>query len=195
MKYLIIIFLLSAACMQDITPCSYMFAEAAQYKINSYVISNTGLKIDDETNSVDIKEIDKIFTTVYDCLLNEFPDRILHNDVLNTSWCYNERAHIREIEICKDCISIKIPNNYSYSITDPNEQVLADTAPKEGCLAKGQNRDFKKYPCKYRGLITEDNIIVVTPSLHLLPDMIVKYASNCSYPYGSDKLSKCIESY
>ena len=90
--------------------------------------------------------------------------------------------------INRGCFSVKVPNDWAMSCAG-DWQVLRDRAPEIGCLAKGETPS-PECPCRWRAGIQE-TAFVVTPSLLLYPDVLIRAATGCPNPWAVPELAKC----
>lgn len=74
---------------------------------------------------------------------------------------------------------------------DHTQQLLPTIAGPEGCVVKGLN-PTEECPCRYRVGIACPNVLVVTPSMYLYKDVLVRFVTSCADPWASPELHKCV---
>jgi hypothetical protein len=154
------------------------------YEINAALTTPEGIRVDTSGQDVSLEMIDRVVDATERCINDTFPDR-LPASITDASWCEKEYKH----HIDRDCITIKIPNSWSYSC-DGTQLLLDRKVDNQLCIDKGLDRDFNECPCQWRSGIQEDNVIVVLPDLYMLPDPIVRYMTSCYNAWIGD-LAKC----
>lgn len=177
----ILILLLLTSCGQY-NPCdSSLGLDMLNYSVEPTEITPNGILVDGE--DIDLDLVDAIVGAVERCLDNMFPDGYLTDEVLSDSFCIR-----RKVNLPIQGITIKIPSEYRTSVID-GQQLLNSPAPEQGCIDKG----ICESPCEcyWRCGIQDTCTIVVTPSLYMLPDPLVKLATDCYYVWGS--LAECAQ--
>jgi hypothetical protein len=169
-----------------------------------------GIKVDSTNQNVNLALIDKQVDEVEACLGRVFgnppiiPESLIGDftlpltfDIFSlpkrspTTKNYGKCIHNTfELPIPRQCIFVKIPDDWDFScLRDNSQEVLNVPAENWVCEMKGLT-PTKGCPCKYRVAIAQNNVIVVTPSMYMLKDALIRIITGCTNPWVSP-LSQC----
>ena len=157
---------------------------------NRYAIRETrttpdGIRFDDGGQGISSELIDRLTNEVERCLFDRFPER-LSDEAKAQASCYGDTT-FRSID--RGSFVVKVASDYKLTC-DGEQQVLPVVAPSAGCLAKGQHTT-PECPCSYRAGIECPNILVVTPSLYIYKDVLIRFLYGCSDPWANADLAAC----
>lgn len=93
-----------------------------------------------------------------------------------------------ERSIDRSSFVVKIPADWTYNC-DGTEEVLPFITPDRSC--KGKNAT-DACPCRYRAVLQEPNVVVVTPNLKLYRDALSRLLLNTSNTWGNPEISPCL---
>lgn len=190
MKKMIILILFLSGCSYDLGPCDTLGSyidRSPEFHLTG--ITPLGIRIDKTKNEIDIEKIDKIVLSLYSCLEKEFSTLELPKSVRSNAWCNNIHKEYRPYQTCINCMKIKFPK---FVIGQMGDQLLDIEAPEDACERKGLAVS-KKYPCRWRSVMTENNIILSTPDMSVLPQTILEYITGCWLVWEDPRLAKCLD--
>lgn len=160
------------------------FQTHTNYKVNADQKTGSGIKVDTSGQDISLELIDQLTLEVELCLEEEFPEGKLPREVRIEANCLDDNFE----SLHRECIQIKIPNNWQYSC-DGSQQVLQDEAPQYLCDQKGMSNSA--CTCNWRAAIQDEYTIIVTPSLYMYKDPLIRIITGCNNPWGHEKLAKC----
>lgn len=162
------------------------YAPLEGYEVGGYDYTPEGIHVDAPDN-YDLSVVDRLTNEVYFCLQQTFPSLYIPDHIASASWCYPRKIRLFR----RSCLEVKVPAEWRVS-SDGMQQTLFDQAPEASCSAKGFTGS-----CYWRaGLQQEEDssaIIVTTPSLYLYKDPLLRYITNCDYPWQSLELAYCMD--
>ena len=168
-------YVLLILCSCNTDPCYYrMYDWGFNYETNPNHTTKYGIKVDTSGQNVNpliFDMVDQMAQEVEQCLDPKFT-------------CKRDDTPPK---ICKGCLIVKIPNDWSFSNKDSRQQVLSDRAPDEAC----KNSDP---PCYWRAGLQDGYIIITTPNLFLFKDPLIKHMTRCDDVWYTPELSKCARS-
>lgn len=177
---LLVLMLASCGCGSEECNLPDQYDWGFDYSFLQDRTTQNGIAVDTSGQSVNLDDIDWKIYEAKRCLSTAFPD-----DLLDAKWC----PPTFNVSIDEGCIKVKVPDNWSWSC-DGQEQLLADDAPQEACDKKGFVAD-KECPCKWRGGVQVDGVIITTPNLRMFKESAVKLITGCWYLYDDSRLAEC----
>ena len=172
-------------------PCDNTWAQDMfDYQVNPGRITPKGMLVDDSGHGINLRLVDAIIDEAEDCLYKEFPALIISTSIKLAGYC---SENIISLPIDRHSIVLKIPQNYLTSEID-GQQLLTDRAPEQGCIDKGLCEPGECEDCRWRCGIQDSCVIVVTPSLYMLKDPLIRIITRCGFVWGPDELSRCASS-
>jgi len=169
-------------------PCDNTLSQDMfDYQINLTQITPKGMLVDSSGHDIDLRLVDAIIDEAEACLYKEFPTLIIPGSVKLGGFC---KENTINLPIDRYSIVLKIPKDYLTSTID-GQQLLTDRAPEQGCVDKGLCEPGDCDDCRWRCGIQDSCVIVVTPSLYMLKDSLVRIVTRCGYVWGPKELSAC----
>lgn len=168
---------------------SYNYHSQFDYNVNAAKITDDSIQVDTSGNIIDLSEIDRLTNETELCLIEEFGNPpVIPEEVVKQSDCLFDTF---DIPFARECITVKIPNDWIWSC-DGTQQLLPYKAPQKLCDEKGlyYNQDC---PCKWRGGIQNNHIIVTTPNMIVYKDPLIRMMTSCNNPWAHPKLSRCAQ--
>ena len=165
----------------------YSFEEFDHYVFTPGFTTKEGIAYDPSEQNISPDLIDRLTNEVEDCLNSSFPNHTIPSDVATKSLC---PTNTLPSSINRSSFVVKVANDWVLNC-DKTQQVLPNPviAGGSGCIAKGQN-DIP-CPCRWRAGIKCPNQLVVTPSFYLYKDVLIRFITSCSNPWGSQEFSLC----
>jgi hypothetical protein len=171
------------------------------YEVNIDSKTPEGIPVDSGGIYYDLTHIDEMSNDVRDCLIRNFPDLILPEEVLNKTYCTQLKGD-KKGDFSKSynaawgysfgCWQVKIDNNWVLSC-DGKQQLLSAIAPTpigKPCGGKEDMITSKECPCRYRVAIM-GKTIVVPPDARLFKDGLIRVITGCNNPWAHPLLSEC----
>lgn len=181
-----ILFLFSFGCNND-CPDTYHFKDQTSYEVNPEFTTKNGIAVDPTGQNISPDLIDGLTDEVENCLIEAFGfPPVIPEEVMRDSMCVGETF---DLPIHRECLTVKIPDDWLLSC-DGSQQLLPNIAPRELCEAKGLT-PTPECPCRWRAGIQDNQTIVVTPSLYLYKDPLIRIVTGCNNPWGHPILSHC----
>jgi hypothetical protein len=103
--------------------------------------------------------------------------------------------HTDQLEAClersidRSSFVVKIPSDWTYSC-DGTEEVLSFVSIVDR-TCKGKTAT-ETCPCRYRAVLQEPNIVIVTPNLKLYRDALARLILNTSITWDNPEISTCL---
>lgn len=144
------------------TDLGYAGTEFDSYTIENLSRTQDGILYDSSYQDVKSNEIDRLTTEVENCL---------------------------GLQIDRNSFVVKVAGNWQLSC-DKTEQVLPIFAGNAGCDAKGLERN-DSCPCRWRAGIKCPNMLIVTPSLFLYKDVLIRFVLKIKNPWEVSRISSC----
>jgi hypothetical protein len=180
--------LLFCACSD---PCYNDECTVSIYQVDTDYTFNgvvqNGLLVDVDGQEIDVDRLGFIVSQVFYRLEKAFPDFVLPSETRQQAQCDDLLPIIKSYRSAKHCLRFMFPSSWEVSKLDPNEQVLKDKAPEMRCIEKGLPRG----DCRWRALYTQDGMVVSTPNMRLIPDVLVRWATSCNDLYSDPILATC----
>jgi hypothetical protein len=110
-------------------------------------------------------------------------------DVEQLDFLTNQLESCLERSIDRSSFVVKIPNDWTYSC-DGTEEVLPFVSVFDK-TCKGQTAT-ETCPCRYRAVLQEPNVVVVTPNLKLYRDALTRLLLNTTNPWSNPEISPCL---
>jgi len=188
-RFFILSLFICSSCRLD--PCDHFSSENIDppYDVRVNKVTPRGINVDDSGQEVDLEMIDRVVDSVESCMNEMFPND-LPDEIVTAGWCQDwtqDKKGQYKHKIDRECLTIKIPNTWTYS-KDGLQMVLDRDAAEYLCEQKPNY--VKGEGCHWRAGIQEKNTIVTLPDLYMLPDPLVRYMTSCKTAWVSE-LSKC----
>lgn len=125
--------------------------------------------------------IDATFASVSACL----SEVTIDDGMRQRAVCFDGRIEANDDPVV-------VTGAWRTSCSDPTQQTLTVEAPVSGCLAKGT--DHQECGCYWRvgyRYAKGEDLYIVTPSLYMLPDVIVRVWTACRNPWADPTLARC----
>jgi hypothetical protein len=103
-------------------------------------------------------------------------------------------ASVLEVQSClgksidRSAFRVKVPPDWMKSC-DGSQEVLPFATPDRFCKGEAATNGC---PCRYRALLQEPNIVVVTPNLLLFKDALVRLLTGTADTWSTPSLAKCL---
>ena len=110
-------------------------------------------------------------------------------DVEQLDFLTDQLESCLERSIDRSSFVVKIPNDWTYNC-DGTEEVLPFISVFDK-TCKGQIAT-ETCPCRYRAVLQEPNVVVVTPNLKLYRDALTRLLTGSSNPWEDPALSGCL---
>jgi hypothetical protein len=156
-----------------------------RYSVGETRTTPDGIRYDDSGQHVSPALIDRLTNEVERCLFARFPEQLSETVKLQAG-CYGD---LRFKTIDRRSFVVKVAGDWRLTC-DGQQQVLPVTAPANGCATKGQTTT-PECPCSYRAGIRCPNILVVTPSLYIYKDVLIRFLYDCVDPWANKDLAAC----
>lgn len=171
-------------CGQDFHYNNY-YLNVTEYDINPNIVSPNGIRVDTSGFDIDLIELDSHFVHVERCLNDNFPNQIIPKDTYISAHClYNTFPD----KIYRESIIVKIAPDWTYSC-DSSQQVFKCNIDPKLCEEKGLI-STEECPCRCRGAIQNQNVIITTPNMYLLNNDLIRLHTGCNYIWVSG-LQEC----
>ncbi|MBI4457987.1 hypothetical protein HY633_03430 [Candidatus Uhrbacteria bacterium] len=170
------------------TPWDYGF----NYDVRPEFTTRDGIQVDPSGQKISPELVDRLTEEVEQCLEETFgnPPKIPAH-LLEPSVCQTERnGDTFPLPIRRDCIAVKVPDNWSWSKKDSHQQVLADKTSAQGCIDKGLCQTAEDCDCRWRAGI-QGRVIVTTPSFYIYKDALIRLITGCGNPWGTPEFARC----
>ncbi|MEK7625100.1 MAG: hypothetical protein AAB467_01985 [Patescibacteria group bacterium] len=165
----------------------YNFYNQFSYRVTPTQWTTDGIAIDPTGQEAPPERIDELTHEVETCLADAFGNPPhLPDDVRRDADCLVETFTLPYDRVC---LTVKIPDDWTLSCS--GDQVLPRVAPAELCRAKGLEPS-PECPCRWRGGIQDNSVIVVTPNLFLYKDPLVRMITSCNNPWMHPSLAACL---
>jgi hypothetical protein len=165
----------------------YGYSSQFDYDIDATEITNGGIHVDTSNNTIDLSKIDRLTDEVELCLIEEFGNPpLIPEEVMMGSGCL---INTFDIPLPRECLTVKIPDDWVWSC-DGTQQLLPYEAPQKLCDEKGLDYNLS-CPCRWRGGIQNDHVIVTTPNMVIYKDSLIRMMTSCNNPWAHTKLSNC----
>ena len=166
------------------------------YEVDINTKTPEGIPVDTGGKSYDLSHLDKMSNDVKKCLIDNFPDLVLPQEVLDKTYCTSGGDFSKSYNAAWGsgfgCWQVKIDNNWVYSC-DGEQQLLSAIAPTpvgEVCGGKEDMITTKECPCRYRVAIVGKTILV-PPDARLFKDGLIRVITGCDNPWAHPLLSEC----
>lgn len=175
-------FVVGAACVTsgDVGPATcdpiYLVENESSYVITPTMATPKGIHVDVSGLTISSERIDTIVDEVETRLVSAFPGGQIPQDVQQMAGCTGSSF---PLPIHRQCLTVKVVSDWVLDC-EGNYELLPVVAPVAGCLAKDE-MPTEACPCRWRVLVQDDQSIVVTPDLYMLPDALVRIVTGCSY--------------
>jgi len=159
------------------------------YPQHHYVIAPTlttpkGIRVD-AGGPINLKRIDRVVDATEACITKTFGNPPTLPDVFKSAQGASCVGRTFPLPFERSKFIIKIARDWMLSL-DGTEQLLPLDAG-HGCEAKGQ-----KPPCFWRAIIVDEPLtLVVTPSMYLLPDVLIRVSTGCLNPWFDHAMAVC----
>jgi len=166
----------------------YSNGEFSKYSISQTKRTRQGIIYDDSDLNIDPDTLDRLTNEVEQCLEFTFPQHLFTEEVKNLSIC---DSYDISLPIDRSSFYVKVANDWVYSC-DKTQELLPDPVigGSLGCQNKGLI-ETDKCSCRWRAGIKCPNILVVTPSLYLYKDVLIRFIGSCKNPWGTNELAMC----
>lgn len=94
-----------------------------------------------------------------------------------------------ERSIDRSSFVVKIPNDWTYSCDGTEEVLPFVSIVDRTCKGKTATEEC---PCRYRAVLQEPNVVVVTPNLKLYRDALARLILNTSVTWDDPEISPCL---
>lgn len=181
------------SCVNDDCCDLYGYASQFHYDVRPSQSTSKGIAADLTGQDISLEAIDRLTDEVETCLRLAFGDPpIIPEDVRQKAAC---RGKTFRLPLARECFVVKIPDDWELSC-DQSQQVLplkstSYRPPDKLCEDKGLE-PTPECPCRWRAGIQDDNTIVVTPSLYLYKDPLIRMVTGCNNPWGHPVLAHCV---
>lgn len=186
---------------QFIHPPQVCYANPNEYNYTNYSFQGNrttprlGIQVDDKKNELDLDQVDQTAINVLNCL-TPLLKQPMTADERAQNYCIGEPS-----TGLKPCLKIKVAEDWYTSqcnSTGPyaHQQIYPCTVPPSACEEKGEH-PTAACPCSCRGLPQDENyltpgvstqvgdMIVLTPDLELLPQVLTMYITGCARPFST----------
>ena len=158
-----------------------------------------GIQVDDPRGEIDLAQVDQTVINVVKCL-QLIADTPMNQQELQENYC-TQPADIS----LKSCLKLRVADWHTSTCDQktitPNSQIFPCTVPVTSCEEKGES-PTPQCPCECRGVPQDENwnvsgvstqsgnLIVLTPNLELLPQVLTMYMTGCARPF-STRVAAC----
>lgn len=156
-----------------------------RYSVGATQTTPDGIRFDASGLATSATLIDRLTNEVERCLFLKFPERLSDVAAAQAGCSGDARFHT----IDRHSFVVKVAGDWRLTC-DGQQQVLPVVAPSAGCAAKGQHTT-PECPCSYRAGIKCPNILVVTPSLYIYKDVLIRFLYDCVDPWANADLATC----
>jgi hypothetical protein len=157
-----------------------------RYSVGATRTTPDGIRYDDSGLNVAPQLIDRLTNEVERCLFLKFPER-LSDTVKLQAGCDGDLTFK---PLNRASFVVKVASDWHLTC-DGQQQVLPIEAPAISCeYYKGEHPTLE-CPCSYRAGIKCPNILVVTPSLYIYKDVLIRFLYDCVDPWANKDLAAC----
>lgn len=162
---------------------SHQFSSFTQYSFRgTYSTPRYGIEVDDPQRQLDIPQLEGTLSNVEACM-QQFVTVPLTEVELKEADCVG--AVVPEV---RSCLQIQTAPDWQLSACT-GEQVFPCAVGNQRCFEKEQI-PTEQCPCSCRAIVQDNQTIIVTPNLRLLPANLVTLMTGCLNPWGG-RLGQC----
>ncbi len=110
-------------------------------------------------------------------------------DVEQLDFLTSQLESCLERTIDRSSFIVKIPTDYTMSCDGTEEVLPFVSIVDRSCKGKDATEEC---PCRYRAVIQEPNVLVVTPNLKLYRDVLTRFLTGSTNPWADPNLSGCL---
>lgn len=141
----------------------YYLNRSPNYPLANVVTSPGGVRYDSEVGDLlDVQQLDFLTDSLETCL---------------------------ERSIDRSTFIVKIPADWTYNCDGTEEVLPFVSVVDRSCKGKDATVEC---PCRYRAVLQEPNVVVVTPNLKLYRDALTRLLLNTSNTWDNPEISPCL---
>lgn len=164
------------------------FPPPYSYDYHPNATTPEGIRVDTSGEAVDLADLDRRVDFVESCLAGKFGSPpALPPSVVSGSQCDSTTF---PLPLLRRDLQVKVAANWVWSC-DHTQELIPVPSPDSGCVAKGLT-PTPECPCYWRVGIQGNQVIVVTPDLHMLQDSVTRMATGCNDVW-MEGLSACAQ--
>lgn len=110
-------------------------------------------------------------------------------DVSQLDFLTDQLEACLERSIDRTSFIVKIPNDWSYSCDGTEEVLPFISIVDKSCKGKDATEEC---PCRYRAVLQEPNVVVVTPNLKLYRDALSRLLLDTSNTWNDPNIAGCL---